>query len=210
MNSNRTQSLIIYFLLLVAIGAMLYVGFRQDNSTQQPLTINQVAKAVQDGTVARIIIQNDDTIHIVYKSGKEADSHKETTATLVDQLISLGVSPQQLSSDNLMIEVRPPSQWAGILSSLLYILPVIFMAGVLWFIFRQAQGSNNAAMAFGKSRARMFSGEHPTVTFEDVAGVEESKQELAEVVEFLREPQKFIQLGARIPKGVLLVGPPGT
>jgi cell division protease FtsH len=84
------------------------------------------------------------------------------------------------------------------------------MAGVLWFIFRQAQGSNNAAMSFGKSRARMFSGEHPTVTFNDVAGVEESKQELAEVVEFLKEPQKFIQLGARIPKGVLLVGPPGT
>jgi cell division protease FtsH len=84
------------------------------------------------------------------------------------------------------------------------------MAGVLWFIFRQAQGSNNAAMSFGKSRARMFSGEHPTVTFQDVAGVEESKQELAEVVEFLKEPQKFIQLGARIPKGVLLVGPPGT
>ena len=210
MNSNRTQSFIIYFLLLVAIGAMLYVGFRQDNTTQQPLTINEVAKAVQSGTVARIIIQSDDSIHIVYKDGKEADSHKETTATLVDQLISLGVTPQQLSSDNVKIEVKPPSQWAGILSSLLYILPVIFMAGVLWFIFRQAQGSNNAAMAFGKSRARMFSGEHPTVTFDDVAGVEESKQELAEVVEFLKEPQKFIQLDARIPKGVLLVGPPGT
>ncbi len=210
MNSNRTQSFIIYFLLLVAIGAMLYVGFRQDTTSAQPLTINEVAKAIQSGTVARVIIENDDTIHIVYKSGKEADSHKETSATLVDQLISLGVTPQQLSSDNVKIEVKPPSQWAGILSSLLYILPVIFMAGVLWFIFRQAQGSNNAAMAFGKSRARMFSGEHPTVTFEDVAGVEESKQELAEVVEFLKEPQKFIQLGARIPKGVLLVGPPGT
>jgi cell division protease FtsH len=209
-NSNRTQSFIIYFLLLVAIGAMLYVGFRQDNAAQQPLTINEVATAIQSGSVARVIIQNDDTIHIVYKSGKEADSHKETTATLVDQLVSLGVTPQQLSSDNVKIEVKPPSQWAGILSSLLYILPVIFMAGVLWFIFRQAQGSNNAAMAFGKSRARMFSGEHPTVTFEDVAGIEESKQELAEVVEFLKEPQKFIQLGARIPKGVLLVGPPGT
>ncbi len=210
MNSNRTQSFIIYFLLLVAIGAMLYVGFRQDSGTQEPLTINEVAKAIQSGTVARVIIQSDDSIHIVYKSGKEADSHKETSATLVDQLLSLGVTPQQLSSDNVKIEVKPPSQWAGILSSLLYILPVIFMAGVLWFIFRQAQGSNNAAMAFGKSRARMFSGEHPTVTFEDVAGVEESKQELAEVVEFLKEPQKFIQLGARIPKGVLLVGPPGT
>jgi cell division protease FtsH len=209
-NSNRTQSFIIYFLLLVAIGAMLYVGFRQDNASQQPLTINEVASAIQSGTVARVVIENDDTIQVIYKSGKEAESHKETSATLVDQLISLGVTPSQLSSQNVKIEVKPPSQWAGILSSLLYILPVIFMAGVLWFIFRQAQGSNNAAMAFGKSRARMFSGEHPTVTFEDVAGVEESKQELAEVVEFLKEPQKFIQLGARIPKGVLLVGPPGT
>ncbi len=210
MNSNRTQSFIIYFLLIVAIGAMLYVGFRQGSSTPEPLTINEVANAIQSGTVARVIINSDDTIHIVYKSGKEADSNKEPTTTLVDQLISLGVTPAQLSSSNIKIEVKPPSQWAGILSSLLYILPIVFMAGVLWFIFRQAQGSNNAAMAFGKSRARMFSGEHPTVTFEDVAGIEESKQELAEVVEFLKEPQKFIQLGARIPKGVLLVGPPGT
>jgi cell division protease FtsH len=87
---------------------------------------------------------------------------------------------------------------------------MLLVGAVLWFIFRQAQGSNNAAMAFGKSRARMFSGEHPTVTFDDVAGAEEAKEELKEVVEFLREPQKFIQLGARIPKGVLLVGPPGT
>jgi cell division protease FtsH len=209
-NSNRTQSFIIYFLLIVAIGAMLYVGFRQDAGTQQTLTINEVAAAIEQGTVARVVVQSDDTVHIVYNSGKEADSHKETSATLVDQLISLGVTPAELAPQNVKIEVKPPSQWAGILSSLLYILPVLFMAGVLWFIFRQAQGSNNAAMAFGKSKARMFSGEHPTVTFEDVAGVEEPKEELAEVVEFLKEPQKFIQLGARIPKGVLLVGPPGT
>ena len=208
--NSRTQSFIIYFLLIVAIGAMLYVGFRQDSNAPQPLTINQVAQSIQNGDVARVIIQSDTQIHIVYKSGKEADSNKESSATLVDQLVSLGVTSAQLSPNNVIIEVQPPSPWAGILSSLLYILPVIFMAGVLWFIFRQAQGSNNAAMAFGKSRARMFSGEHPTVTFQDVAGIEESKQELAEVVEFLKEPQKFIQLGARIPKGVLLVGPPGT
>jgi len=208
--NSRTQSFIIYFLLIVAIGAMLYVGFRQDSNTSQPLTINQVAQSIQNGDVARVVIQSDTQIHVVYKNGHEADSNKESSATLVDQLTGLGVTPAQLSPNNVIIEVQPPSPWAGILSSLLYILPVVFMAGVLWFIFRQAQGSNNAAMAFGKSRARMFSGEHPTVTFQDVAGVEESKQELAEVVEFLKEPQKFIQLGARIPKGVLLVGPPGT
>ena len=83
------------------------------------------------------------------------------------------------------------------------------MGVAFFFIFRQAQGSNNAAISFGKSRARMFSGDQPKVTFADVAGVDEAKEELQEVVEFLREPQKFISLGARIPKGVLLVGPPG-
>lgn len=210
MNQNRAQSFIVYFVLLVAIGVMFFVAFRGDSASQQALTINEVADAIEKGTVARVVIKDDDSLQIVYDSGKEGESHKEPSATLVDQLLSLGVTPGQLAASNVKIEVEPPSQWAGVLSSLLYILPVIFMAGVLWFIFRQAQGSNNAAMAFGKSRARMFTGEHPTVTFEDVAGVEESKQELAEVVEFLKEPQKFIQLGARIPKGVLLVGPPGT
>ena len=208
--NSRTQSFIIYFLLIVAVGAMLYVGFRQDSNAPQPQTINQVAQSIQNGEVARVIIQSDTQIHIVYKSGKEADSNKESSATLVDQLVGLGVTPLQLSPNNVIIEVQPPSMWAGILTVLGYILPFVVMLIIFWFIFRQAQGSNNAAMAFGKSRARMFSGEHPTVTFQDVAGIEESKQELAEVVEFLKEPQKFIQLGARIPKGVLLVGPPGT
>ncbi len=210
-NSNRSQSFMIYFLLIAAIVAMLYMGFKQDNVSQQPLTINEVAQAIQNGSVARVIIENDERVHVVYKSGKEANSHKESSATLVEQLISLGVTPQQLSPDNVKIEIKPPSIWAGALGSfLVYLLPVLLMAGVLWFVFRQAQGSNNAAMAFGRSRARMFTGEHPTVTFDDVAGVEEAKEELKEVVEFLKEPQKFIQLGARIPKGVLLVGPPGT
>ena len=210
MNSNRSQSYIIYFLLIVAIGAMLYVGFKQDSTAQQPLTINEVAKAIQNGEVARVQIEQDDQIHIIYKSGKEADSHKEPTTTLVDQLISFGVTPAQLSTDNVMIEVKPPSLLSGLLSVLGYTIPFLIVLGLMWFIFRQAQGSNNAAMSFGKSRARMFSGEHPTVTFDDVAGAEEAKEELKEVVEFLKEPQKFIQLGARIPKGVLLVGPPGT
>ena len=210
--NSRSQSFIVYFVLIIAIAAMLWMGFRQDSSTEEPLTINKVAQSVKNGDVARIVIESDDSIRVIMKNGAETgvESHKEPGATLVDQLISLGVTPEQLSADNLQIEVKPPSQWTGLISGALYILPVIFMVGVLWFIFRQAQGSNNAAMSFGKSRARMFSGEHPTVTFADVAGVEESKQELAEVVEFLKEPQKFIQLGARIPKGVLLVGPPGT
>lgn len=208
----RNQSFVVTFLLIVAAVAMIVMAFQRDSGTSDAKTINQVAQDIKSGKVARIVIEDGDNLRVIYKNGSEdgVESYKESNSTLVEQLIALGVTPEQLAPESVMIEVKPPSQWAGIVSGALYILPVIFMAGVLWFIFRQAQGSNNAAMSFGKSRARMFSGEHPTVTFQDVAGVEESKQELAEVVEFLKEPQKFIQLGARIPKGVLLVGPPGT
>ncbi len=206
--NSRSQSFFVYFLLLVAIGAMLYMGFRDNNAATEPLTISKVAQQVQSGDIARIIVQNSDSIRVVTSDGAELESRKEADTTLVEQLRTFGVTTEQLAKVD--IEVSAPSVWGGLLSGALYLLPIIFMGGLLWFIFRQAQGSNNAAMSFGKSRARMFSGEHPTVTFADVAGAEESKQELSEVVEFLKEPQKFIQLGARIPKGVLLVGPPGT
>jgi len=206
----RNQSFLVYFLLIVAIAAMFYMGFRQETNSEDVLTINQVAYDIQMGNVNRIVVNSDDEITVIYGDGKEIPSQKEPGATLVEQLVGLGVTSEQLAPDNVKLEVKPPSSLVGILSSVVYILPILLMGGVLWFIFRQAQGSNNQAMAFGKSKARMFSGDHPTVTFNDVAGVEEAKEELGEVVEFLREPQKFIQLGARIPKGVLLVGPPGT
>ena len=208
--NSRNQSFLVYFLLIVAIAAMFYMGFRQETTGEDVLTINQVAYDIQTGEVSRIIVESDDKLQVIYANGTEKPSQKEPGATLVEQLVGLGVTADKLAPDNVKLEVKPPSSWVGILSSVVYILPVILMGGVLWFIFRQAQGSNNQAMAFGKSRARMFSGDHPTVTFADVAGVEEAKEELSEIVEFLREPQKFIQLGARIPKGVLLVGPPGT
>ena len=209
--NSRNQSYIIYFLLFIAIVAMVYFNVRQQPNSAGPLTISQVAQDIKDGKVTRIIVKDDSSLTVVTSSDSgpiEQAGRKETETTLVSQLLAFGVSPDQLLK--ISIEANPPSPWAGILTLATYILPMLLIGGLFWFIFRQAQGSNNAAMAFGKSKARMFSGEHPTVTFEDVAGVDESKDELKEVVEFLKEPQKFIQLGARIPKGVLLVGPPGT
>ena len=207
---SRNQSYIIYLLLFIAIVAMVYFNIQKQPAAQGPLIISDVAEQIKAGKVGRIIVNNDNSLTVISASDStiEQTSHKEPETTLVSQLLALGVTPDQLAK--VSVEVNPPSPWAGVLTLASYLLPVILFAVLFWFIFRQAQGSNNAAMAFGKSKARMFSGEHPTVTFEDVAGIDESKDELKEVVEFLKEPQKFIQLGARIPKGVLLVGPPGT
>jgi len=208
---SRNQSYIIYLLLFISIVAMVYFNVRQQPDAQGPLTINQVAQQIQDGKITRIVVKDDNSLQVISSGGSgpiEQTARKEPETTLVSQLLAFGVLPEQLL--RITIEVNPPSPWAGLLTLAGYILPMILIGGLFWFIFRQAQGSNNAAMAFGKSKARMFSGEHPTVTFDDVAGIDESKEELKEVVEFLKEPQKFIQLGARIPKGVLLVGPPGT
>ncbi len=204
------QSSLITFLFLIALGILVWMALRQDTRTQQPVSLNQLAQDLRDHKVSRISVENGNRLLIIYKDASERISHKESETTLIEQLQGLGVTTADLSPDYVKIEVQPPSLWSSIFSSILYLLPVILMGVFLWFIFRQAQGSNSAALNFGKSRARMFTGDHPTVTFEDVAGVDEAKEELREVVEFLREPQKFIQLGARIPKGVLLVGPPGT
>jgi cell division protease FtsH len=211
-NPNRSRSTIIYVLLFAAIIILVFYSFNQSSSAQEILSINQVAADVQAGKVTRII-EEQDKLTVIYGTGTQAIekiAHKEPEKTLVEQLKDFGVTTDQLSAKQISIEFKPPSPWLGIISSLGYIVPFIILGGVFWFVFRQAQGSNNAAMSFGKSRARMFTGDQPSVTFNDVAGVEEAKEELQEVVEFLREPEKFISLGARIPKGVLLVGPPGT
>ncbi len=191
---------------------MVFVMFNQNTTGQQPKSINQVAADVAAGKVSRIV-EEQDKLTVIYGTGAAEISslaYQEPGRTLVQQLKDLGVTTEQLSPDIIAIEYKPPSPLVGVLSNIGYIIPFILLGGVFWWVFRQAQGSNNAAMQFGKSRARMFTGDQPSVTFADVAGVEEAKEELEEVVEFLREPEKFISLGARIPKGVLLVGPPGT
>ncbi|MBN1146925.1 MAG: ATP-dependent zinc metalloprotease FtsH [Anaerolineales bacterium] len=208
-NPTRNRSSIIYLLLFIAIISMVVINFQQNSTSQEPMTINEVAEAIIQGEVKRIV-EDENQLTVILQDDMERESYKDGSATLVEQLKDLGVTTEKLQSENIKLVIEPPSPWLSLVTILGYVLPFIILAGVFWFVFRQAQGSNNAALSFGKSRARMFTGDQPSVTFQDVAGVEEAKEELKEVVEFLREPEKFISLGARIPKGVLLVGPPGT
>jgi len=191
---------------------MVFYGFQEQAFGTQPIPINQLAADIEADLVGKIEIKGDD-IFVTYRdvtNRAATTTAKDPDSSLIEELVLLGVSPEKLRDPNLKIEIVLPGFWANAVNLLINFLPFILMAFVFFFFIRQAQGSNNAAMAFGKSRAKMLTGEHPTVTFADVAGVDEAKEELQEVVEFLKEPQKFIALGARIPKGVLLVGSPGT
>ncbi len=197
---------LIYFLILIAAGALIFGVFPTRRRADE-IPLSQLVTDVNRGMVESISVEGDD-LEITYKDDRIIASRKERGVDLTEALIGLGVEPSKLSAVDL--EIQPPSslgEWVAILGSF---LPFIFLAVLFIFLMRQAQGTNSQALSFGKSRARMFTGEKPTVTFDDVAGIEEAKQELAEVVEFLREPQKFISLGARIPKGVVLMGSPGT
>ena len=191
---------------------MVFYGVNQNGFGNTEIPINQLAADIEAGKVSSIKVDNNE-VEIQYKSLEQKTtsiSSKDPQSGLIEQLIDLGVSPEKLRDPELSIRIVVPGFWSEALIAFLNFLPFGAM-GIFFFIFiSQAQGSNNAAYAFGKSRAKMLTGEHPPVTFADVAGVEEAKEELQEIVEFLKEPQKFIALGARIPKGVLLVGSPGT
>jgi cell division protease FtsH len=198
---------LVYLLIIVAIAALIFSVF---SSPRQPadIGITQVATDIKAGKVKALTVQGDEIV-VDYKDPSlgERTSRKESDTTIFEALTNLGVTPAQLK--NVTIEVKSPGAWGEWANLLITIVPLILFGALLFFMVRQAQGTNNQALSFGKSRARMFTGDKPTVTFEDVAGADEAKQELNEVVEFLREPEKFISLGARIPKGVLMVGPPG-
>ncbi len=209
MNSNQwLRNGFIYLLILVAVAALFFNIFQQP---KQPnvIPISKLAQSVEAGTVSKISA-NGTTLTITYKDNNvtEVTNKSNPDISVEETLKNLGVPADKIAVVEIVYE--QPTQWSSILTILSGFLPLIFVGALFFFLMRQAQTGNNQAMSFGKSRARMFSGDKPTVTFADVAGVDEAKQELQEVVEFLKEPDKFTALGARIPKGVLLVGPPGT
>ncbi|HRV91331.1 MAG TPA: ATP-dependent zinc metalloprotease FtsH [Anaerolineae bacterium] len=196
----------LYAILIFVVLAFLYGVFVLRTESIESKDLSEVAQLANQGQVESILVdQNELTIEL--KNGEKISSNKEPGIGVIETLGLMGVDQQQLI--NIKVTIAPRSAWDGWLAILGTLLPLILIGGFFFFILRQAQGAGNQALSFGKSRARMFAGDKPTVTFDDVAGVDEAKQELAEIVEFLREPEKFISLGARIPKGVLMVGPPG-
>ncbi len=210
MDTKWLRNSFVYLIILVAIIALFFTVFQPGGISGERDTqigINQLAAAVKRGEVKRIDVAEDKLTVEIPGQGKFT-VRKERNDTVPQLLSAYGVTPQEL--ERVDLRVSDPPQFGNWLGLMVNFLPLLFFGAILLFMMRQAQGSNNQALSFGKSRARMFMGNKPTVTFSDVAGVEEAKQELAEVVEFLKYPEKFSALGARIPKGVLLVGPPGT
>ncbi len=208
MSSRFTRNGFVYLLILVAAAALFFSLFPQ-TERDEAVDITRVAQWIEEGKVTSVEV-NGDELTVQLSDGGTFTSRKERNVSFTQQMEDLGVSAAALAAPTLDVQVNPPAELGNWLAFLGGILPLIFIGALFFFLMRQAQGSNSQAMSFGKSRARMFTGDKPTVTFDDVAGAEESKEELKEVVEFLKEPQKFAALGARIPKGVLLVGPPGT
>ena len=208
MDSKWLRNSFVYLILLVAVVALFFTAFPQPGDREtSTISLNEVAAGVKDGSVRRIEV-SENRLSVEYQDKRKANSRFDANGTITQQLRDYGVTPEQL--ENTSVVFKEPAQFGNWLQILFNILPLVFFGGLLLFMMRQAQGTNNQALSFGKSRARMFMANKPTVTFADVAGVDEAKQELHEVVEFLKFPEKFAALGARIPKGVLLVGPPGT
>ncbi|MFL5761754.1 MAG: ATP-dependent zinc metalloprotease FtsH [Thermomicrobiales bacterium] len=204
---KRLRSGAVWVILVIAVITLWFFVVNGDNSTTTK-DFSTVVEEINHGDVSKLVQnQGSDKVKVVYKSDNTRDAKTilPPNTNLIEALKDYGVDLGAVD-----IEVKAASRWGSWLSAFTFILPTLFLIGIFVFMMRQAQGSNNQAISFGKSRARLFTGNKPTVTFSDVAGVDEAKEELVEVVEFLKYPDKFQALGARIPRGVLLVGPPGT
>ena len=208
MSSRWMRNSLIYLLIIVAVIAIFFTLFSQPLGGSQEISINEVVALTARGDVATIEVRGDN-LDILTVSGESLTSRKEQGegTSIVDILERSGVD---LATTNVEISVKGSSGLSSIIGILFNFLPLIFFGAVLLFMMRQAQGGSNQTFSFGKSPARVAMGNSPTVSFDDVAGVAEAKEELQEVVEFLKFPERFLALGAKIPKGVLLIGPPGT
>ena len=195
---------IFYFVLLAGLLAIIYATYKSLNTATAPTdkSTYDLIQAADSHEINSATIKSSGTeVDWQDKAGKDYKTTFRDTYQIETKFVDDGVpfSTESPSSSNLLLSVVLPN-----------VILFLVIGGFMWYMLRQTQSGNNQAISFGRSRARLLSGDKPAVTFNDVAGVEEAKQELTEIVEFLKFPEKFTALGARIPKGVLMVGPPGT
>ncbi len=195
---------IFYFILLAGLLAIIWASYKSFNTIAAPTdrTTSELIQAADAHNIKQATIKGNGTeVDWTDNSGNHFKTTFRDTYQIETKLLENNVnfSTEQPSSSNLLLSVILPN-----------VILFLVIGGFMWYMLRQTQSGNNQAISFGRSRARLLTGDKPAVTFNDVAGVEEAKQELTEIVEFLKFPEKFTALGARIPKGVLMVGPPGT
>jgi len=199
MKSNWMRNSLIYLIILVAAVVLLYQLFPTSPKPTE-IGLDRAIAMSQDGEIAAITVDNEELL-ITTLDGRELK-------TAIGYLTLVELQELGLNLEGVDYNVKPSGfDWSSLLIGF---IPLILFGALIFFLFRSARGANSQAMKFGRSRARLLQGSTPTVTFDDIAGVDEAKQELTEVVEFLKSREKFQSLGARIPKGILLIGPPGT
>ncbi len=199
---------LLWAITTLVVISLIFSLFLESGQTTQKLSLNQVVEKINSGQVSQIKVGGDE-LTIKLNDGSKATSKKEIEAGLTETLKNFGVDQAQLQKVDVAIESQSGFQfWAGILVPTL--LPLIVIGFIFWLMFRQARTGVTQAFNFGRSGSRLSNLMKERITFNDVAGLKEAKEELVEVVDFLKNSKKFLDLGARIPRGVLLMGLPGT
>ncbi|MDO8664376.1 MAG: ATP-dependent zinc metalloprotease FtsH [Candidatus Liptonbacteria bacterium] len=205
--SNFSKNILWAVLTLVLL-SMIFSGFSGTTEKPEQLSLSQLTDKINAGQVGEIGI-NGNELKIKLSDGKSAVSKKEAESGLTESLKNLNVNPAALQKVKIAIESESGfNYWASILIPTL--LPILIIGAIFWFMLKQAKTGVNQAFSFGRSNLRLSGLGKEKVMFKDVAGLKEAKEELLEIVQFLKEPKKFLDLGARIPRGVLLMGQPGT
>ncbi len=197
-------------LLIFMTITALYLLIAGPTKTNENVSISDLAKSINSSEVSKILVEGE-KLTITYKDESVKIAKKEVEASLTETLSNYGVSQDALLATN--IEVKNESGFFFWLINILpFLVPILFIVFFFWYLSRQVKGAGMQAFSFGQSKARITdpNDKNNKVTFKDVAGCKEAKEELKEIVDFLKNPKKFLDIGARIPKGVILTGAPGT